>query len=256
MSAETFTNIDTALTDVEPGADAASQANKVHLTAQQPLPYWLVNVPRSQWPATCPDFLKDLPDKNIGILATLDADYRRLNWDGVKDLVRRNDIGKFQRVPSDLRRYLEYMFYIKQKYGSVMDFVLMERLHWDASNLKPQGPAFQHNDDFKVLYNDWPYGLDPEIVHLVVWTKFDLDEDPATGLLTDSMWKKIDTYIEKTFRSRIPSDQIIWFKNWKSLKSIHAIEHFHVMLYKPDRDFIADITHGDVPLVEKITQGA
>jgi len=28
------------------------------------------------------------------------------------------------------------------------------------------------------------------------------------------------------------------------------------MLYKPDKDFIADITHGDVPLVEKIAQGA
>lgn len=130
-------------------------------------------------------------------------------------------------------------------------------------------------DDFKVLYNDWPYGLDPEIVHLVIWTKFDLEEDPATGLLTPSMWKKIDDYIEKTFRSRIPPDQvsfsflfflvfsflcqetqIIWFKNWKSLKSIHALEHFHVMLYKPDKDFMADITHGDTPLVEKIAQGA
>jgi hypothetical protein len=86
-SAEAFTNIDAALTDVvEPGADA-SQASQVHLTAQHPLPYWLVNVPRSQWPATCPDFLKGLPDKNIEILATSDADYRRLNWDGVKDLV-------------------------------------------------------------------------------------------------------------------------------------------------------------------------
>lgn len=83
MSAEAFTTIDNALTDAEPGADAS----QVHLTAQKPLPYWLVNVPRSQWPATCPDFLKGLPDKNIDILATLDADFRLLNWDEAKDLV-------------------------------------------------------------------------------------------------------------------------------------------------------------------------
>jgi hypothetical protein len=37
------------------------------------------------------------------------------------------------------------MFYIKQKYGSVMDFVLTERLHWDADDLKPRGPAFEHD---------------------------------------------------------------------------------------------------------------
>lgn len=84
-SAKTFTNIDTALTDVPADADLSG---KVHVTAQHPLPYWLVNVPRDQWPATCPGFLKDLPDKNIEILATPDAEFRRLNWDGVKDLVR------------------------------------------------------------------------------------------------------------------------------------------------------------------------
>ena len=46
--------------------------------------------------------------------------------------------------------------------------------------------------------------------------------------------------------------QVIWFKNWKSLKSVHAIEHFHVMLNKPDMEFIGEITQGDVPLAEKV----
>lgn len=76
MSAEVFTNIDAALTDAD-----ANASQEVHL------PYWLVNVPQSKWPATCPDFLKDLPAKNISILATPDAEYRRLDWDGVKELV-------------------------------------------------------------------------------------------------------------------------------------------------------------------------
>lgn len=55
-----------------------------------------------------------------------------------------NDIGKFQRLPSDLRRYLEYMFYLKQKYGSIMDFVVSERLHWDQEGgLKARGQPFE-----------------------------------------------------------------------------------------------------------------
>jgi Protein of unknown function (DUF3605) len=35
---------------------------------------------------------------------------------------------------------------------------------------------------------------------------------------------------------------VIWFKNWKSLKSVHAVEHFHVMLYNPDPAFVDEIT--------------
>lgn len=42
--------------------------------------------------------------------------------------------------------------------------------------------------------------------------------------------------------------------NWKSLKSIHAVEHFHVMLYDPDMDFIEEITDGDIPAYQKVQQ--
>lgn len=58
------------------------------------------------------------------------------------------------------------------------------------------------------MFNDWPYGLEKGIVHLVIWTKFELEEDPATGLLTESMWKKIDDYVGRVFRSRMPADQV------------------------------------------------
>lgn len=45
--------------------------------------------------------------------------------------------------------------------------------------------------------------------------------------------------------------QVIWFRNWKSLKSVHAVEHFHVMLYRPDMEFVHEVTDGDVPLIDK-----
>jgi len=46
--------------------------------------------------------------------------------------------------------------------------------------------------------------------------------------------------------------QVIWFKNWKILKSVHAVEHFHVMLYNPDPNFVNEITNGDVSLSQKV----
>jgi hypothetical protein len=87
------------------------------------------------------------------------------------------------------------------------------------------------------------------IVHLVVWTKFALEDDPATDDLTPRARKEIDDYVKQTFCSQISPSQVVWFKNWRSLKSVHAVEHFHVMLQNPNPNpkFVQDITGGDVP---------
>lgn len=49
-------------------------------------------------------------------------------------------------MPSDLRRYYEYTSQIKKKYGSVMNFIVRERLHWGEGkpeDLKPKGKPFE-----------------------------------------------------------------------------------------------------------------
>ncbi|CAI7649524.1 unnamed protein product [Penicillium pancosmium] len=166
-----------------------------------------------------------------------------------------NRIDRFQRVPSDLRKYLEYTAQIKAEYGSVMQFVVKERLGWGDGNtqdLQPKGGPFEFEEDIKILYNDWPYGIDKDIIHLVVWTKFELADDPTTGELTSNARAAIEQYVHTTFYSRVARKQVVWFKNWKSLKSVHAVEHFHVMLHRPDMAFVREITGDDVPLIERV----
>jgi hypothetical protein len=51
------------------------------------LPFWLVNVPRDQWPSECPDFLKNISEKDRGIIGTPDESYRVLTWDQVREIV-------------------------------------------------------------------------------------------------------------------------------------------------------------------------
>ncbi|KAH0286569.1 hypothetical protein M436DRAFT_50823 [Aureobasidium namibiae CBS 147.97] len=213
-------------------------------------PYWQVNVPTDQRSADCPDFLKDANEKDQKILATPDSEFRRLSWHEVQEFIRTNRIDLFQRVPSDLRRYKAYTAKLKQEFGSVMNFVMAERLRWQ--DLVPQGEPFSNPDDIKILLNDWPYGIDTRIVHLVVWVKFQLEEDTITGDLTDSARQQIDSYVNQTFRDHVGTANCIWFKNWASLKSIHAVEHFHVMLFNTDAKFVADVTNGDVALLDKI----
>ena len=42
------------------------------------LPYWLVNVPRSQWPAECPDFLRDISERDKAMISVPESEFRRL----------------------------------------------------------------------------------------------------------------------------------------------------------------------------------
>lgn len=116
------------------------------------------------------------------------------------------------------------MYELKKTHGSVMDFVQRNRLMWDS--ITPSGDVqFTNSADLKVLYNDWPYAVDPDIVHLVVWTKFLLEDDPATNDLTDIARDRIEQFVIRTFcgENGVPRDQLVWFKNWRSLKSIHAL---------------------------------
>lgn len=88
----------------------------------------------------------------------------------------------------------------------------------------------------------------------MVWTKFELDEDKRTGDLTDAARNQIQDYVDEIFGSRMDSSDVAWFKNWRSIKSIQAVEHFHVMLFDPDMDFVSRITGGHVPMYEQLRQ--
>ncbi|KAG7102744.1 N-acetylglucosamine-induced protein 1 like [Verticillium longisporum] len=223
------------------------RSNGPILVTESPLPFWQVNVEPNARTEECPAALLKLDDKDIGILSTPDADYQAQSWAEVWHLTATNHLEHFRRVPSDLRQYRVFIYDLKQEHGSVMNFVLKYRLGWQAPII-PRGRPFEYGEDLKVLHNDWPYGIDQRIKHLIVWTKFDLEEDPETGDLSDETRRKVDGYVNEAFRAHMPEDTVIWFRNWSSLKSIHAVEHFHVMLFDPPEGFVQQVTGGDIPL--------
>ncbi|KAI6712568.1 hypothetical protein JHW43_004886, partial [Diplocarpon mali] len=221
----------------------------------EPLPYWQVNVPPAERETECPLFLQNLKAKDTVIISTPDSSYRTLTWAEVREIIANNALDVFQRIPSDLRRYFAYSYFLKQKYGSVMNFVVRERLGW-REPIVAEGKPFQSEGDVKILWNDWPYGIDSKIVHLVVWTKFELEDNPMTDDLTDEARSELEEFVQKNFGDIVgrenASQVVIWFKNWRVLKSIHSVEHFHIMLYDPDPEFIKIITNGDTPLNQRL----
>ena len=64
-------------------------------------------------------------------------------------------------------------------------------------------------DDIKILLNDWPYGFSENIVHLVIWTRFTLDSDPATGDTTERSRELIDLYVNHVFGDYVEAGKVL-----------------------------------------------
>ncbi|KAF1816703.1 hypothetical protein P152DRAFT_505233 [Eremomyces bilateralis CBS 781.70] len=220
---------------------------------QQQVPFWNVNLPEEEWTEGCPEYLQRCTEREKMILGMPDSALEPLGWDAIKKIVHSSRIDDFRRKPSDHRRYKHYMHELKAKYGSVAEFIRKKRLGWSPEDLDPNLTPFRRPEDIKVLYNDWPYLIHEKIVHLVVWTKFALPEDPDTGLLTEKSKEEIEDYMNSTF-TMVDQSERIWFRNWRALKSIKSVEHFHVMLKNPDPRVIAEMTKGDVPMCKKVAE--
>ena len=157
----------------------------------------------------------------------------------------------------------------KKEYGSVMAYVMQERLKWSPSSRStPQsGPRFDYEDptpfrdsrDFRILPNDWPYGLDKRIVHLIVWLKNRLEVEPPRGDMTLKARDQVQTFVDENFVNPVKkltggTDNVIWFKNWVSLQSVPGIDHVHILLKDVPQDVIDQSwTKGERPVQSQIS---
>lgn len=95
---------------------------------------------------------------------------------------------------------------------------------------------FVSPSDYKILLNDWPYGLTDDITHIVVWSKTPIAVDGTTGDVTSESRKAIEGFVRRVFGERLAGGEgdgmgrVLWFKNWVSLQSVRALEHVHVLV--------------------------
>lgn len=167
-----------------------------------PLPFWQVNMAPKDRTDDCPIYLQTLSDKDIDIIGTRNEDYRIQTWAEVVDIVSTKRLQDFQRRPIDLRRYREFVWRLNHEWsGGVVEYMLSERLHWTLPIAPRSSRPFGHEEDFKILFNDWPYGIDGRIVHLVVWTKFELGDDAKTAA-------EVERFVDRTFSTRVAKDRV------------------------------------------------
>lgn len=130
----------------------------------------------------------------------------------------------------------------KATYGSMTQYILDNRLPkaWGQPPFTPANATpFADPSDYRVLLNDWPYGLDPEITHIVVWSRTLIPTALETGDLTPASRAQVQNFVKTYFVDSLGpggSDRVLWFKNWVALQSVRSLEHFHVMVRKVDDD--------------------
>jgi hypothetical protein len=92
--------------------------------------------------------------------------------------------------------------------------------------------SFSERSDYRILLNDWPYGVKSGIKHICVWLKIPLDTD-ETGGLTKRGSEIARDFIHKTFDVPLGvegQDKVQWFQNPTVFQSVRAISHLHVFV--------------------------
>ncbi|KJZ77038.1 hypothetical protein HIM_03359 [Hirsutella minnesotensis 3608] len=200
------------------------------------------NVAHPQAPPQEPPFPLTSVDK--WVLSQTDDEFKKHDWANLQHIIETNQLSVLKRKPSDLRRYMKWTSEIKAEYGSMTQYILANRLPkaWGRPPFAPESHVpFEKPADYAVLINDWPYGLEPGIVHIVVWSRTLIPTDSESGDLTPESRALVQDFVKRYFVDALGpggEGQVLWFKNWVALQSVRTLEHFHVLVRDVDDEIL------------------
>ncbi|KAG9099076.1 hypothetical protein FRC06_005675 [Ceratobasidium sp. 370] len=207
-------------------------------------------------------------------------------WDQVKDQVDSGDLAALKRHPALQKRYDAWIVKVKAVHGSVVNFLVNVRLGWGPRPSLSPKPTFSNSLEpppdvsvrpitpgtiigkewftadiqdslVKIVPNDWPYSVPPEIRHYVVWSRLPITHPgivPAQiwdRIVQDGLWgfsgssykpkgsgvASIDELVRQAgsevrayVEAKWPAEEyeVAWFVNPPRLQSIPGLAHLHV----------------------------
>ncbi|KAB5589471.1 hypothetical protein CTheo_7084 [Ceratobasidium theobromae] len=147
-------------------------------------------------------------------------------WEQVKDQVDSGDLAALKRHPALQKRYDTWIQQARAVHGSVVNYLVNARLQWGPTVSRPASPGSHTEPTFaqepstldpsdvipvrpltpaatntkmwftadikeslvKILPNDWPYSVPPEIRHYVVWSRLPITHP---GIVPAQIWDRI-----------------------------------------------------------------
>ncbi|KAJ2615255.1 hypothetical protein H4S08_001329 [Coemansia sp. RSA 1365] len=143
---------------------------------------------------------------------------RQFTWSEVKQVVAANRLELLGRVTSKEMAYREDMQQIREKHGSVLNYIRKVKLvEFIADDLA----------EHLMILNDYPYALPEHTVHYILWSKKTL----TPGITPDPAIRKI---IVTRLDELLGRDKYewVWFVNPLHLQSIPEVVHGHLIVQK------------------------
>jgi hypothetical protein len=152
----------------------------------------------------------------------------KLSWAEVQAIVRHKRFDLFGRLPGPLVVYLEFMSKVKQTYKTVGDYVLHSKFGYPCQPQRIIDDVVGGNSTTKLVAllpdtinndiaiwdkNDFPYALEDEIQHHLIWSHTPPPEE----------------VILKLIEKHLPGQEYCYFVNPPSLRSVANVYHVHIL---------------------------
>lgn len=173
-------------------------------------------------------------------------------WSEVRGIVKSNKLENFARSKESTERYHRFKQELREKGITIFKYLLTHQLNWYNSEdnggksiteieddsqivIKLEGTTmFENDQDWKILFNHFPYHFEEDVTHLCIWSKVPIPADPNSpyGDISPQTRRQVDQFLDRIILLRlgIDSENMTWFKNWAALQSVKAISHIHVII--------------------------
>ncbi|KAJ1980273.1 hypothetical protein H4R35_001189 [Dimargaris xerosporica] len=147
-----------------------------------------------------------------------DVDRHAKTWAEVKAILAAKDYDKLTRTLAVEQAYAKAKRFYQENHGGIAQYIVQHRLHWDLSQVQCQADAPFDPHETCILPNDFPYALEANIHHLVLWSKRPLRMNN----------KALHQYLAQCY----PDHEILFFIHNPALQSVPALPRGHVFIYK------------------------
>ncbi|KAJ2775624.1 hypothetical protein IWQ57_000306 [Coemansia nantahalensis] len=144
---------------------------------------------------------------------------RAFTWAELQCIIASEQFDQLGRTAADREIYAEDMRLVCQQYESVANYI---------RNVKLAGFVDDPTTEYLLLPNDYPYALEADTTHLILWSKYWLA--PGTAL-DPTLCDMIVAQLDGLFGAG--TYEWLWFVNPAHLQSIPEVSHGHLLVRKP-----------------------
>ncbi|KAI9141461.1 hypothetical protein BKA69DRAFT_1073528 [Paraphysoderma sedebokerense] len=189
-------------------------------------------------------------DAVIDAIVTKSSSYQPLSWPKVLSIIKSDQLHLLSRTPTQIAEYEEWMKNTKLTYKSIEDFILHKVFGVEVTELEVDNVECgnrtkrlgvlkwrNHDQDVNIddledakggknipeivfRMNDFPYHFSPGIIHYVLWNRIGGMKDAAI----------LDFLKRRDELRGIDGDNIVWWVNPVSRKTVKGIWHAHVLV--------------------------